>query len=77
MPAAGRERGAITPVNLFMHTEIRPDRSISVEDPLSGPGDRVVLRARMDLRVAVAACSVTESRCNSGRSTSLTVIVLG
>lgn len=75
--ALGRERGAITPVNLFMHTEIRPDRTVSVEDPLSGPGDRVVLRARMDLRVAVAACSVTKSRCNSGRSTSLTMIVSG
>lgn len=70
--ALGRERNAITPVNLFMHTVIRPDRTISVEEPLSRAGDHVVLRARMRMRVALAACSVTESKCNSGRSTSVT-----
>lgn len=73
--ALGRDRSAITPVNLFMHTVIHPDRTISVEEPLSKPGDHVVLRARMDLRVALAACSVTESKCNGGRSTSVTAIV--
>lgn len=75
--ALGRERSAITPVNLFMHTQIHPDRTISVEEPLSKAGDRVVLRARMDLRVALAACSVTESKCNSGSSTSITAVVSG
>lgn len=73
--ALGRERGTITPVNLFMHTVIHPDRTISVEEPLSRAGDHVTLRAHMDVRVALAACSVTESRCNSGSSTSVTAIV--
>ncbi|WP_425309967.1 urea carboxylase-associated family protein [Ammonicoccus fulvus] len=73
--ALGRERSAITPVNLFMHTVIHPDMTISVEEPLSKAGDHVTLVARMPLRVALAACSVTESKCNSGRSTSITAIV--
>ncbi|MDO5676442.1 MAG: urea carboxylase-associated family protein [Propionibacteriaceae bacterium] len=72
--ALGRERGTITPVNLFMHTVVHPDLTISVEEPLSKAGDHVTLRARMHMRVALAACSVTESKCNSGRSTSITVI---
>lgn len=73
--ALGHQRGGITPVNLFMHTVIHPDRTISVEEPLSKAGDHVVLRARMHLRVALAACSVTESKCNSGRSTSITALL--
>lgn len=74
--ALGRERSTITPINLFMHTVIRPDRTISVEEPLSKAGDHVILRARMPLRVALAACSVTESKCNSGRSTSITAVLM-
>lgn len=73
--ALGRERSTITPVNLFMHTLIHPDRTISVEEPLSKAGDHITLLARMHLRVALAACSVTESKCNSGRSTSITAII--
>lgn len=73
--ALGRIREAITPVNLFMHTAIRPDRTISVETPLSKPGDHVTLRAKLEWRAAVAACSVVESKCNSGRTTSITAIV--
>ena len=73
--ALGRNRGTIIPVNLFMHTVIHPDLTISVEEPLSKPGDHVTLVARMHLRVALAACSVTESKCNSGRSTSVTAIL--
>lgn len=74
--ALGHERSTITPINLFMHTVIRPDRTISVEEPLSKAGDHVILRARMPLRVALAACSVTESKCNSGRSTSITAVLM-
>lgn len=73
--ALGRDRNAITPVNLFMHTIIHPDRTISVEEPVSKAGDYVALLARKQLRVALAACSVTESKCNAGRSTSITAIL--
>lgn len=73
--ALGRRRTTITPVNLFMQTVVNADRTISVEEPKSKAGDRVVLRARMHLRAALASCSVTESKCNGGRATSISYIL--
>ena len=71
------QRPIIHPVNFFMYTKIAPDGSISVETPISKPGDRVVLKAQMDVRIGVAACSVSESRCNGGRCTPIKIIVEG
>ena len=73
--ALGEHRPMITPVNLFMHTKIRADGRISVEEPLSKAGDKIVLAALMDVRLGVAACSVSESSCNSGRCTSIKIII--
>ncbi len=70
-------RPIIHPVNLFMHTVINPDGSIKVARPVSGAGDGIVLLAEEDVRVAVAACSVSESECNAGRCTALKVTVEG
>ena len=63
----GEDRPIIRPINLFMHTAIQPDGAISVQPPLSKAWDSVVLRAEMDVRLGVAACSVSESSCNSGK----------
>ena len=41
--------------------EIAPDGSISVEAPVSNPGDHIDLRAEMDLLVAITACSAEQS----------------
>lgn len=71
-----RVRPIIHPVNLFMYTKILADGSISVERPISKPGDAVVLRARMNVRLGVAACSVSESECN-GSACSPVKIVIG
>ncbi|MCG1011650.1 DUF1989 domain-containing protein [Tepidanaerobacter sp. GT38] len=57
----------IHPVNLFMHTKINYDGSISVEEPLSKPGDKVVLIAEIDVCLGIAACSLSESKCNGGK----------
>lgn len=65
----------IHPINLFMHTKIHTDGSISVETPLSKAGDKIVLRAEMPVRLGVAACSVCESRCNGGRCTPVKIVV--
>ena len=73
--ALGRQRPAIQPINFFMHTRISPDGSLSVKQPLSKPGDKVELRALMDLRLGVAACSVSESDCNSGRCSPIKIII--
>ena len=59
----------IMPVNLFMYTKIHTDGSISVETPLSNTGDRIMLEALMDITLGIAACSVSESKCNSGKCT--------
>ena len=71
----GTSRPMIHPVNLFMHTKINQDGTISVEPPLSTAGSKIVLKAEMDMRIGVAACSVSESSCNSGKCTPVKVIV--
>ncbi|NLZ36739.1 MAG: urea carboxylase-associated family protein [Clostridiales bacterium] len=68
-------RDEITAVNLFMYTKISPSGKISVEEPKSKAGDKIVLRALMDVTLGVAACSVSESKCNSGRCTAIMVKV--
>ena len=73
--ALNEKRNIITPVNLFMYTKINSDGSFSVEAPLSKPGDKIVLKALMDITLGVAACSVSESKCNSGKTSSFKVII--
>lgn len=65
----------IHPINLFMYTAIEDDGRIAVKPPRSRAGDRIVLRAEMDVRLGVAACSVSESDCNSGRCTAIKILV--
>ena len=73
--ALNEKRNIITPVNLFMYTKINSDGSFSVEAPLSKEGDKIVLKALMDITLGVAACSVSESKCNSGKCSSFKVII--
>lgn len=73
--ALEEHRTIITPVNLFMHTRINTDGSISVEKPMSEAGDKIVLEAQMDIRLGIAACSVSESKCNSGTCSSVKVVI--
>ena len=74
--ALNRQRPMITPVNLFMHTVIRSDGRISVEEPVSKSGDSITLKALMDITLGVAACSVSESKCNSGTCSPVKVVVV-
>ncbi|UCF93007.1 MAG: urea carboxylase-associated family protein [Desulfobacterales bacterium] len=46
-----------TPFNIFMNVSIAPDGKLTIGKPRSKAGDYITLRAEMDLRVAVAACS--------------------
>ena len=48
-----------------MNVNILPNGEIIIGTPLSNPGDRVTLRAEMDLYLAVAACSA--GVCNNNR----------
>ncbi len=69
------QRPIITPVNLFMHTKINADGSISVEKPISKAGDKIILKALLDITLGIAACSVSESQCNSGKCSSVKVVI--
>lgn len=71
----GEQRPIITPVNLFMHTKINTDGRISVEKPISKAGDKIILKALMDITLGVAACSVSESKCNSGKCSPVKIVV--
>jgi len=46
-----------TTFNIFMNVEIGPDGGFTVRPPRSRAGDRIVLRAEMDLLVGLTACS--------------------
>lgn len=73
--ALGESRPVINPVNLFMYTKIDSDGSICVEAPLSKAGDSIVLEALIDITLGVAACSVSESKCNNGKCSPIRMIV--
>lgn len=45
-----------SPLNLFMNIPVSDGRRLSFEEPVSKPGDYVVLRAEMDCVVAFSAC---------------------
>ena len=71
----GEIRPIINPVNLFMYTKINEDGKISIHPPLSKAGNKITLKAHMNMRLGIAACSVSESSCNSGKCTSIKVII--
>lgn len=54
-----------TTLNIFMNVEVLPSGELHIGPPRSRPGDRIVLRAEMDLVVGVTACSAELS--NNGR----------
>ena len=69
----GRQHPIIHPINLFMYTAIESNGKIVVKPPKSKAGDKIVLRAEMDVRLGIAACSVSESDCNSGKCSAILV----
>ena len=73
--ALGKNYPIICPVNFFMYTKIEPNGKIAVLPPKSKAGDKIILRAERDVRLGVAACSVSESSCNSGKCSAIKIIV--
>ena len=65
----------IHPLNIFMNTKIYENGKIEVLKPTSNSNDKFVLEALMDMKVALSACSVKESACNSFKSSGLKLIV--
>lgn len=54
---------------------IDTDGSIEVCPPLSKTKDKIVLEVLTDVSLGIAACSVSESSCNSGKCTAIEVTV--
>ncbi len=73
--ALSEDHPIIHPVNLFMRSDIDTNGDLAVRCPPSHPGDSIVLEALMDVRLGIAACSVSESDCNSGRCTAIRITV--
>jgi len=44
------------PFNLFMNSFVEDDGTMIIRDPISRPGDKIVMRAEMDLIGVVSAC---------------------
>ncbi|WP_334300067.1 DUF1989 domain-containing protein, partial [Clostridioides difficile] len=59
----------IHPINLFMYTKVNTDGSIEVCEPLSKANDKIILEALENMTLGIAACSVSESSCNSRKCT--------
>ncbi len=68
-------RPIIQPVNLFMFTKVDGNGKITINPPLSKAGSKVILQAMMDVRVGIAACSVSEGEYNDRKCSSIKVIV--
>lgn len=73
--ALGTIHSIIRPINLFMYTRINTDGCIEVCKPVSKANDKIVLEALEDMSLGIAACSVSESSCNSGKCTAIKIVV--
>ena len=71
----GTSHSIIRPINLFMYTKVNADGSIEVSEPLSKANDKIVLEALEDVTLGIAACSVSESACNSGKCTAIRIVI--
>ena len=58
-----------TAFNFFMNVEVQPDGRLKILPPKCRKGDSMVLRAEMDLAIAVTACPA--GMCNDGPPRSL------
>jgi len=73
--ALNEHRAIIQPINLFMFTKVGENGKITINPPLSKAGDKIVFQARRDVRVGIAACSVSEEKTNNRKCSSIEVIV--
>ncbi len=65
------------PLNLWMNIPVHPDGRIEWGLPLSKPGDYVILRAEMDVVIAMSACPQDILPINAGKPVEVHYEVLG
>ena len=61
--------------NVFMNLTFQSDGSMKLEEPLSGPGDYIDLRAEMDTIIAISNCPQDKNPCNAFNPTPLMIKV--
>ncbi|MDN5204690.1 urea carboxylase-associated family protein [Fulvivirgaceae bacterium BMA10] len=62
----------INPFNIFMNTRILKNGKVTVEKPVTKPGDYIVLKPLIEhITVLIAACSVDSGNCNGGHCSSI------
>jgi uncharacterized protein len=61
--------------NVFMNVPVAPDGRISIQEPISKPGDYIDLRAETDLIVGISNCPQERNPCNAFKPTRLRVVV--
>ena len=65
MFAAGYDAAFVpNPVNLWMNIPVRDSQHVTIEPPVSRPGDHVVLRALMDVVLVLSACPMDVTPIN-------------
>jgi uncharacterized protein YcgI (DUF1989 family) len=52
------------PVNLFQNSPIHPDGTIDLREPISKPGDAIVLAVLAHVIVGISACPQDQNACN-------------
>ncbi|HUY08934.1 MAG TPA: urea carboxylase-associated family protein [Candidatus Dormibacteraeota bacterium] len=57
------------PVNVFQNSPVDEQGGIASAEPLSGPGDRLVLDVLVDVLVGVSACPQDQNPCNGWNPT--------
>jgi uncharacterized protein len=62
-------------MNVFMNVPIEADGRISIQPPVSKPGDHIDLRAEANLIVGISNCPQERNPCNAFTPTRLRVLV--
>lgn len=63
--------------NIFMNVPIEANGKMSIQEPISSPGDHIDLRAETGLVVAISNCPQERNPCNAFKPSRLRVILSG
>lgn len=66
-----------SPLNLFMNIPVGKGGKLTFEEPLTKPGDYVILRAEMDCIVAMSCCPQDILPINKGKTVEVHYQILG
>lgn len=61
--------------NLFMNAPVKKNGSLTIEEPVSKPGDFMDLQAEMDMIVGISNCPQDLNCCNGWNPTPLKIII--